>query len=201
MGAIKAIQQTFEKERKGVKSKDYDYKAIQRERMIGYRKEKKAIVRVKKPTNVAKARTLGYKAKKGVIVVRVRVRRGSGAHLRPRKGRRPKRMGVKKLTRKISIKGIAEQRASKKYENCEALNSYKVGVDGKSHYFEVILINTSAPEIKRDKDLKWICEKTQKGRAERGLTSAGKKSRGLRKKGRGTEKIRPSLGAKGNKGK
>ena len=201
MGAAKAIQQTFEKEHKGIKDSDYDYKSLHRERLISFRKEKTAVVRVDKPTNIAKARALGYKAKKGVIVVRVRVRRGSGAHLRPKAGRRPKRMGVTKLTRKINIRGIAELRASKKYENCEALNSYEIAKDGKHHYFEVILVNVSAPEIKSDKDLKWICEKTQKGRAERGLTSAGKKSRGLRKKGKGTEKIRPSLRAKGRKGK
>ncbi len=192
MGAAKAIKETFEKERSGTKDQSYDYKALQRERLIGYRKEKTAVVRVKKPTNIAKARSLGYKAKKGIVVVRVRVRRGSGAQRRPRKGRKPKRMGVKKLTRAISIKGIAEHRASRKYENCEVLNSYKLGADGKSHYYEVILVDTSAPEIKSDKNLKWICRKTQRGRAERGLTSAGKKSRGLHKKGRGSEKDRPS---------
>ena len=192
MSATKAIKETFEKERSGTKDQSYDYKALQRERMIGYRKEKTAIVRIKKPTNIAKARSLGYKAKKGIIVVRARVRRGSGAHRRPRKGRKPKRMGVKKLTRAISIKGIAEQRSSRKFENCEVLNSYKVGADGKSHYYEVILIDTAAPEIKSDKNLKWISGKTHKGRAERGLTSAGKKSRGLQKKGIGTEKDRPS---------
>ncbi|TFG95481.1 50S ribosomal protein L15e, partial [Candidatus Thorarchaeota archaeon] len=36
------------------------------------------------------------------------------------------------------------------------------------------------------------------GRDSRGLTSAGKRSRGLRKKGQGAEKVRPSLGARGN---
>ncbi len=201
MGAIKAIQETFQKELKGAKDESYDYKAIQRNRLIGFRKEKKAVVRVKKPTNIARARALGYKAKKGFIVVRVRVRKGSGAHRRPKKGRKPKRMGVRKLTRKISIQGIAELRASKKYENCEALNSYLVGKDGKSHYYEVILVDTAAPEIKSDKDIAWICESTQKGRAERGLTSAGKHSRGLRRKGKGAEKVRPSLRAKSRKAK
>ncbi len=201
MSATKAIQKTFQNEAKGKKDESYDYKAIKRERLISFRKEKSAIVRIEKPTNIAKARMLGYKAKKGFIVVRSRVRRGSGAQVRPKGGRKPKRMGVKKLTRAISIKSIAEQRASKKYENCEVLNSYKVGADGKHHYYEVILIDTAAPEIKSDKDVKWITEKTQRGRAERGLTSSGKKYRGLRKKGKGAEKIRPSLRAKGRKAK
>ena len=201
MSATKAIQETFQNEMKGVKDLNYNYKAIQRDRLIKFRKEKKAIVRLEKPTNLVKARALGFKAKKGFVVVRVRVRKGSGAHLRPTKGRKPKRMGVKKLTRGISIKSIAESRASKKHPNCEVLNSYIIGRDGRNHYYEVILVNTAAPEIKSDKDLKWICEKTQKGRAERGLTSSGKKGRGHRKKGKGTEKTRPSIRAKGRKGK
>jgi len=200
MGAAKAIKETFQKEIAGAKDKSYDYKALQRNRLIGFRKEERAIVRVAKPTNIPRARALGYKAKKGFVVVRVRVRRGSGAHQRPKKGRKPKRMGVKKLTRKTSIKRIAEQRASRKYENCEVLNSYLVGTDGKHKYFEVILVDTSAPEIKKDKHVKWICEKTQKGRVERGLTASGKKGRGLTKKGKGTEKNRPSLRAHNRKG-
>ena len=36
----------------------------------------------------------------------------------------------------------------------------------------------------------------QRGRVYRGLTSSGKKSRGLRRKGKGAEKIRPSLRAR-----
>ena len=59
----------------------------------------------------------------------------------------------------------------------------------------MILVDTSAPEIKSDKEMNWISDKNQKGRAFRGLTSKGKKSRGLRKKGDGAEKVRPSLRA------
>ncbi len=110
-------------------------------------------------------------------------------------GRRPKRMGIKKLTRRLNIQAIAEQRANRKFKNCEILNSYYIGDDGKMHYYEVILVDTSAPEIISDKDINWICDKNQKGRGFRGLTSRGKKSRGLRKKGAGAEKVRPSLRA------
>jgi len=185
------IQETFQKEYKGEKG----FKELYRQRLIEFRKEKKSVVRVKKPTNIARARNLGYKAKKGIIVVRARVRKGSGMHKRPKSGRKPKRMGVKKLTRRISIKSIAEQRASRKYPNCEVLNSYFVGEDGQRKYYEIILVDTAAPEIKKDKDLKWICKDEQRGRAERGLTGSGKKSRGLRRKGKGAEKVRPSLRA------
>lgn len=196
MGAAKHIQETFQKEFAGKKDELYDYKKLQRERLISFRKEKQAIVRIDKPTNIARARTLGYKAKQGFVVARARIRKGSGKHKRPTMGRRPKRMGVKKLTRRMNIQAMAEQRVSRKFKNCEVLNSYYIGDDGKSHYFEVILVDTSAPEIKSDKEINWICDKNQRGRAFRGLTSRGKKSRGLRRKGKGAEKVRPSLRAK-----
>jgi len=192
MGATKHIQKTFQKEFKGSKDESYDYKAILKERMIGFRKEKLSVVRIEKPTNIARARKLGYKAKKGIVVARIRIRKGSGMHPRPRSGRRPKRMGTVKRTRKISIKSIAERRVSTKFPSLEVLNSYYVGMDGQNKYYEVILVNPHAPEIKSDKDLNWICENTQKGRTSRGMTSAGKKGRGLRKKGKGAEKVRPS---------
>ena len=102
---MKAIQQTFEKEFGGKKDKAYDYKAILRQRVIAYRNEPEAIVRVEKPTNLARARKLGYKAKEGFVVARVRIRKGGGLHFRPKRGRKPKRMGIEKLTRKQSIQG------------------------------------------------------------------------------------------------
>ena len=195
MSASKYIQETFQKEFKGEKDDLFNYKAIQRDRLIEFRKEKLSIVRVEKPTNLSRARTLGYKAKKGFIVARIRIRKGSGLHKRPTMGRRPKRMGIKKLTRRLNIQAMAEQRVSRKFKNCEVLNSYFVGEDGKSHYYEVILVDTAAPEITKNKEINWISKKNQKGRAFRGLTSRGKKSRGLRKKGDGAEKVRPSIRA------
>ncbi len=65
--------------------------------------------------------------------------------------------------------------------------------------FEVILVDTSHPVIKSDKDIGWITEKQHHRRALRSLTSAGKKVRSLRRKGIGAEKFRPSRrkGAKG----
>ena len=195
MGSYKHIQETFQKEFSGKKDKGFDYKAIQRDRLIEFRKEKSAVVRIEKPTNIARAHKLGYKAKKGFIIVRARIRKGSGLHRRPVSGRRPKRMGVNKLTRRLNIQAMAEQRASRKYPNCEVLNSYYIGDDGQSHYFEIILVDTHAPEIASDKEINWICEKQHKGRAFRGLTSRGKKSRGLRWKGKGAENARPSLRA------
>ncbi len=189
MSFTQALRETFQREYKGAKDANYDYRAIYRQRLIEFRKPDEAVVRLEKPTNLARARSLGYKAKQGIIVVRSRVRRGSGLH------RRPKRMGVNKLTRRIPIQTIAEQRAASKYPNCEVLNSYWVGEDGKNKYYEVILVDVAHPGIKSDRDLGWLCEPHHANRVDRGLTGSGKKARGMRKKGKGTEKNRPSLRA------
>ena len=193
------VKETFQKEFSGEVS-EYDYNKLYKDRLIEFRKEKQSVVKLDKPTNLPRARALGYKAKKGIIAVRVRVRKGSGTKTRPSRARRPKRMGIKKLTRRKSIQLIAENRASKKYSTCEVLNSYWIAEDGKHKYFEVILVDVNAPEIKSDKDLKWLTEKNRKGRAERGLTSQGKKSRGHKTKKKTTHKTRPSRRANKRKG-
>jgi large subunit ribosomal protein L15e len=164
---------------------------LMRQRLIEWRKEP-AIVRVEKPTRLDRARKLGYKAKQGFIIVRVRVRRGGLRKQRPKAGRRPKRMGVRKYKPAKSLRLIAEERAARKFPNLEVLNSYWVGEDGRFKWFEVIMVDPHHPAVKADKDINWICQKQHKGRVFRGLTSAGKKVRGLRKKGRGAEKVRPS---------
>ncbi len=152
-----------------------------------------AVVRIERPTRLDRARALGYKAKKGVIVVRVRIRRGGRRATRPNKRRKSKRQMVNRLTPKKSLQWIAEERANRKYPNMEVLNSYWVGEDGRYKWFEVILVDRNHPAILSDKDLSWISRK--RGRVFRGLTSAGRKSRGLRRKGRGAEKVRPSYRA------
>jgi len=96
------------------------------------------------------------------------------------------------ITSAKSLRLIAEERAARKFPNLEVLNSYWVGEDGRSKWFEVIMVDPHHPAVKSDKDINWICEKQHKGRVFRGLTSAGKKVRGLRNKGRGAEKVRPS---------
>ena len=150
------------------------------------------VVRIVRPTRLDRARELGYKAKQGIILVRVKVRRGSLRRKRPKLGRRQKKMGFKKLTPRLNLRVIAEMRAAKKYPNLEVLNSYFVGKDGKYKYYEVILVDPHHPVIKNDPNYNWISSNKHKGRVFRGLTSAGKRARGLRKKGKGAEKIRPS---------
>ncbi len=162
------------------------------ERLQKWRREA-AVNRIARPTRLDRARALGYKAKKGIIVVRVRIRRGGRKATRPNKGRKTKGMIVGRRTPKKNLQWIAEERAARKYPNMEVLNSYWVGEDGRYKWFEVILVDRSHPAIASDRQLSWITAK--RGRVFRGLTSAGRKARGLRRKGRGAEKIRPSLRA------
>ncbi len=199
--AINYIKKNLQKEFKKQKDEDYDYKSLYTKKLIGFRNLKETVTTIKKPSNIPKARALGYKAKQGVIVCLTKVRKGSGIMHRPKKGRRPKRMGVNKLTRRISIQRMAEQKADNKYPNLEVLNSYLVGEDGQHKFYEVILLDPNHPSIVNDMDYNWICSEKHKGRAYRGLTSAGKKNRGLVKKGTGTEKNRPSNRSNNRKAK
>jgi large subunit ribosomal protein L15e len=166
-------------------------KTLMRERLIEWRRQP-TTSRIVRPTRLDRARKLGYKAKQGFVMVRIRVRRGGRRKVRPKAGRRPKRMGVKKFKPGKSIRLIAEERAARKFPNLETLNSYWVGEDGRSKWFEVIMVDPNHPSIKSDTDINWICDKQHTRRVFRSLTSAGKKVRALRTRGRGAEKARPS---------
>jgi large subunit ribosomal protein L15e len=167
---------------------------VLRERMIEWR-QSPAFVQVDKPLRLDKARALGYKDKKGMVVVRVRVMRGGHKRPRPHKGRRSKRLHTRKNL-KMNYQWIAEQRVGKKFTNLEVLNSYQIGKDGVHYFFEVIMVDPERPEIKNDPTLSWVGKGASRGRVFRGLTSAAKKSRGLRHKGKEL-KVRPSARALG----
>lgn len=149
---------------------------VLRERMTAWRKEG-AVVRVDKPLRLDRARALGYKDKKGFLVVRVKILRGGRHRARPRKARkRGRALSVKKILA-ISYQAVAEQRAARKFKNLEVLNSYNVGKDGMNAYFEVILVDPQRAEIKNDHTINWITRPENKNRVFRGLTTAAKKSR------------------------
>jgi len=158
-------------------------KDLMRQRAIEWRKQP-TVHRIERPTRLDRARKLGYKAKQGFVVARVRVRRGGLRKIRPRAGRRPKRMGVAKYKPAKNMRLIAEERAARKFPNLEVLNSYWVWGDGRFKWFEVIMVDRNI--------LSNLPIANQRGRVFRGLTSAGKEVRGLRHKGRGAEKVRPS---------
>lgn len=174
-----------------------EHKEMHRLRMVAWRKEN-AIVKIDRPTRLDRARSVGYKAKKGYVLARVRVNRGGRKREQIKKGRRSKTSRRQKIVGK-SYQWIAEERVQRKFKNLEVLNSYFVGKDGIHYFYEVILVDPYRPEIKKDPKMNWICARSQTNRVFRGKTSFARKSRGLRKKGIGAEKLRPSRRA--NKGR
>ena len=170
-------------------------KRVLQDRVIEWRRSN-AVVRVEHPFRLDRARALGYKAKKGYIVVRVRLLRSKRQRPLIKKGRRSKHRRRKKVIGK-SYQWIAEERANDRYVNCEVLGSYYLFKDGKHIFFEVVLGDMEI--LKNYKGMGWIID--NKTKVYRGLTSAGRKSRGLENKGKGAEKIRPSLAAHRRRGK
>ncbi len=182
------------------KKPDTSYQSPLKNRLIQWRKEE-SFTRVERPLRIDRARSLGYKAKQGYIVVRARVRRGGLRKHKIKGGRKPSSKGMKKITAAKSIQRIAEERTAKRYPNMEVLNSYWVGEDGRYHYYEVILVDSSHPAILNDPKINWISDPANKRRVLRGKTSAGQKGRGMLYKGKGAEKVRPSIRAHQSRGK
>lgn len=166
MGYYKYLKSNFKTEASGKE---------QKKRIMEWRRQP-ALLRIENPTNPARARSLGYKSKPGFVVVRARIKKGGRRRPRNRAGRKPRNSGKYGFYPSSSRQAILERRVNRHYPNLEVLNSYQVGDDGKNKWFEIILVDTSHPAIKKDKDVRIL---DQRRRAFRGLTSAGKKSRGL----------------------
>jgi len=155
MGMYKYIKETFEKEY-------HERSMILRRRITEWRKQG-TVARIERPTNLSRARSLGYKAKEGIYMARVAVGRGSRKRPHPWGGRKPAK-NVAYLSPGKSLQRQAEEKAARTFRNLEIVNSYWVGQDGVKKYFEVIMADRKLlPNVK--------------GRAFRGLTSAGKKGR------------------------
>eukprot|EP01097_Dermamoeba_algensis_P008271 TRINITY_DN544_c0_g1_i1.p1 TRINITY_DN544_c0_g1~~TRINITY_DN544_c0_g1_i1.p1 ORF type:complete len:205 (-),score=47.89 TRINITY_DN544_c0_g1_i1:94-708(-) len=187
MGAYKYLEELAKKKQSDV------VRFLLRVRCWEYR-QGKAIVRVTRPSRPDKARRLGYKAKQGFVIYRVRVRRG-GRKRQVAKGityGKPKTHGVNELKAKRNLRSVAEERAARRASNLRVWNSYWINQDSTFKFFEVILVDPSHKAIRRDPRVNWICKPTMKHRELRGLTSAGKSGRGLHGKGRGHLKLRPS---------
>ena len=177
-----------------------EFKEIQKPRLMQWRREE-TTVRIDRPTRIDRARTLGYRAKPGYVIVRTKVRRGSRRMSRPHAGRTGKNLATSDITSGRNLKGISETRTARKFSNMEVLGSYWVGQDGRSKWFEIILVDPVHPSINSDHRINWIRSKKHRRRVYRGLTSSAKKFRGLRNRGHGAEKSRPSRRRHGSRNK
>ncbi len=164
MGLYKYIQKSWKVPTKEIKQKPrlWSHQSV--------------VKKIERPTRLDRAHSLGYKSKQGFVLARVRIKKGGRRRPTPMKGRKPRSMGLF-FTPKMSKRGIAERRVARKFPNLEVLNSYFVGETGTHEFYETILIDKHHPSIQKDKDINWIVNKRR--RVFRGLTSAGKKSRGL----------------------
>ncbi len=167
MGAYKYITQTLQRQ---YKERDEAF----RSKIMQWRAGP-AIARVDRPSNIARARTLGYQAKQGYVVVRARVDKGRRTRRKPMGGRKHKN-NYRFVQPQLSHQAIAEQRVNREYRNMEVLNSYWVGEDGNYKFFEVILADPSKPSVN-------ISSAIRQGKAFRGLTSSGNSRSPSRKKG------------------
>merc|ERR1719453_935604 len=138
---------------------------------------------------------VGYKAKQGYIVYRVRVKRG-GRKKRVAKGivyGKPKNCGVNKIKTARNFRSVAEERIGRKAGGLRVLNSYWVAQDASNKWYEVIMVDPYHKCIRDDPRINWICKPVMKHRELRGLTGAGRKARGLLVKGKRATKLRPSM--------
>mmetsp|Transcript_75508 Transcript_75508/g.175057 ORF Transcript_75508/g.175057 Transcript_75508/m.175057 type:complete len:205 (-) Transcript_75508:158-772(-) len=190
MGAYKYIEELWRKKQSDV------VRFLARLRTWEYR-QLSTIHRCTRPSRPEKARRLGYKAKQGYVIYRIRIRRGDRKK-RVAKGivyGKPVHQGVNKWKLARNLRSIAEGRVGRKCGGLRVLNSYWMAQDAKYKWFEVILIDPFHKAIRDDPRINWICKPTMKHREMRGLTSAGRKGRGLRKKGKRATKMRPSIRA------
>ncbi|KAK3101313.1 hypothetical protein FSP39_002627 [Pinctada imbricata] len=176
MGAYKYMQEIYRKKQSDV------LRFLLRVRCWQYR-QLSAIHRAPKPSRPDKARRLGYRAKQGYVIYRVRVRRGGRKRPVPKGATygKPTNQGVNQLKFQRSLRSVAEERAGKKCGALRVLNSYWVAQDSTYKFFEIVMVDPFHKAIRRDPKIQWLCKPVHKHRELRGLTSAGKNSRGLGK--------------------
>merc|ERR1711981_1209776 len=174
MGAYKYQQELWKKKQSDV------MRYLLRVRTWNYR-QLPAIHRASRPTRPQKARSLGYKSKQGFVVWRIRVRRGCRKRLAPKGATygKPVHEGVNSLKFQRRLQSVAEERAGKFCGALRVMNSYWVGQDSTFKYYEVIMIDPMHKTVRRNPDTQWITKPVHKHRELKGLTSAGKKSRGF----------------------
>lgn len=176
MGAYKYLEELYKKKQSDV------MRFLLRVRCWEYR-QLNVIHRASRPSRPDKARRLGYKAKQGYVIYRVRVRRGNRKRPAPKGATygKPASQGIAQLKFQRSLRSLAEERVGRKCGGLRVLNSYWVNQDATYKFFEVILVDPFHKAIRRDPRINWISAPVHKHREMRGLTATGKKNRGIGK--------------------
>ena len=187
MGAYKYLQELWRRKQSDV------IRFVLRVRCWEYR-QLPVMHRVTRPSRLDKARALGFKQKQGYVIYRCRIRRG-GRKRAVHKGiiyGKPVHLGIRKQKKARSHRNVAEEKVGRRCQNMRVLNSYWVGQDAVSKFFEVIVVDPNHNAIRKDPRINWISSEKHNRREIRGLTSAGMKYRGLRQKGYRAHNVRPS---------
>lgn len=109
-----------------------------------------SIHRATRPTRPDKARRLGYKAKQGYCIYRVRVKRGGRKRMAPKGATngKPTNMGINHLKWQRSQRSLAEERAGRKCGGLRVLSSYWVCQDATYKYVPICLnCDPSCPQF------------------------------------------------------
>merc|ERR1712243_152 len=166
MGAYKYLQELYKKKQSDLLRFLFRIRCWQLRHLA-------AIHRASRPTRPDKARRLGYRAKQGYVIYRVRLRRGGR--------KKPKREGVNQIKFQRGTRSKAEERAGRLAGALRVLNSYWICQDSTYLYYEVIMVDPMHKAIRRDPRINWICKAVMKHRELREQTAAGRKNRGMRK--------------------
>ena len=122
-------------------------------KLMRFRREPR-IIRLDRPSRLDRARRLGYKAKQGFVVLRVRVPKGGMRRRRPRSGRRQKALGTVKIKGGYSAQEVAEERAGRTHPNLVVLGSYYLVEDGRYYWYEVVMVDPNHPSIIADDEIR-----------------------------------------------
>ena len=103
------------------------------------------------------ARRLGFKAKQGYVIYRIRVRHGGYKRPVPKGATfgKPVSHGVNQLQFARSLQSAAEERTGRHRGALRLLNPYWVGEESTYQFFEVILIDPFHTAIRRNPDPWW----------------------------------------------
>merc|ERR1711879_178530 len=176
MGAYKYLQELYKKKQSDLLRFLFRIRCWQLRHLA-------AIHRASRPTRPDKARRLGYRAKQGYVIYRVRLRRGGRKKPVPKGATygKPKREGVNQIEFQRGTRSKAEERAGRLAGALRVLSSYWICQDSTYLYYEVILVDPQHKAVRRDPRINWICKAVMKHRELRGQTGAGRKNRGMRK--------------------
>merc|ERR1712000_379067 len=121
MGALKYVEELHKKKQSDV------LRFLLRVRCWELR-QLNVLHRAPRPTRPEKARRLGYKAKQGYVIYRIRVRRGGRKRPVPKGATygKPKSHGVNQLKPTRNLQSVAEEKVGRKLGGLRVLNSYWV---------------------------------------------------------------------------